>query len=168
MRKICTIIICFCCCYASFSQSISPYVISSKGEYFSNSSSSLSWTLGQIASTSLFTPDNILTQGFQQPYYYDPSDIPVINDDSFEIQIYPNPVRDFINIIYSTQTKTKLKFEVLDLLGNNLKPYIEKDSEIVPKKLELRIDELKPGIYLVRIISKSSDILKTFKIIKIE
>lgn len=168
MRKFVFIFICFCCCYPLFSQSITPFVLSSRGDYFSNSSTSLSWTIGQIASTSLLTANNIVTQGFQQPYYYDPFNIPVLDIDSVDIQVFPNPASDFINIIYSTKIERKITFELLDLLGNELMPDIEKYSGISHAKLEINLSNLKAGIYFIRIVIEKSDINKTYKIVKIE
>ncbi len=50
------------------SQSVSPEVISSSGDYFEGSNASISWTLGEIATETYSNGSVILTQGFQQPY----------------------------------------------------------------------------------------------------
>jgi len=49
-------------------QSIDRDVISSAGDHFQGPNSSLSWTLGEIATETLTDGNIILTQGFQQPY----------------------------------------------------------------------------------------------------
>lgn len=49
-------------------QSIDREVISSSGDYFEGPNSSVSWTLGEIATETLTDGNYILTQGFQQPY----------------------------------------------------------------------------------------------------
>lgn len=51
-------------------QSISPQVISSGGNDHSAGGSSVSWTLGQIATETYSSPLVNLTQGFQQPVYF--------------------------------------------------------------------------------------------------
>jgi len=48
-------------------QITSPEVISSSGAYFSNTSGSMSWTLGETVTETFSNGSNILTQGFQQP-----------------------------------------------------------------------------------------------------
>lgn len=48
-------------------QSLSPTVVSSSGGYFTGAGTSLSWTLGEIATETFGNGNNILTQGFQQP-----------------------------------------------------------------------------------------------------
>ncbi|MCD4697881.1 MAG: hypothetical protein K8S16_16775 [Bacteroidales bacterium] len=49
------------------SQSVSPEVVSSAGDYFEGANASLSWTLGEIATETYTSGNIILTQGFQQP-----------------------------------------------------------------------------------------------------
>ncbi|MCF8403889.1 MAG: hypothetical protein K9H58_08090 [Bacteroidales bacterium] len=51
-----------------FSQSVSPEVISSAGDYYQGATVSLSWTLGEIATETYSNGNYILTQGFQQPF----------------------------------------------------------------------------------------------------
>lgn len=49
------------------SQSIERSVVASSGDYFEGADISISWTLGEIATETYITSDNMLTQGFQQP-----------------------------------------------------------------------------------------------------
>ena len=51
-----------------FAQSIDREVISTSGDYFEGPNSSVSWTLGEIATETLTDGNIILTQGFQQPF----------------------------------------------------------------------------------------------------
>jgi hypothetical protein len=59
-------------CLAMFkrinAQTLSPQVIASAGGYQSNASASLSFTIGETVIQTFTSPNNILTQGFQQPY----------------------------------------------------------------------------------------------------
>ena len=48
-------------------QSTSPQLTTSSGAYYSNATTSLSWTVGEIATETFASGNNILTQGFQQP-----------------------------------------------------------------------------------------------------
>lgn len=168
MRRIYIVLVFFLFCYTLHGQSISPYVVSTKGECFNNASSSITWTIGQIASKSCFSVDNILTQGFQQPYYYDPSDIPEQKSSTTEFQIYPNPTNDFVNVIYFTEIKTKLNIEVRDLLGNIVKPDTEVMSGPLEEKLVIKMRDLPSGVYLIKIFAMNASFVKTYKIIKIE
>lgn len=49
-------------------QSVERDVVASSGDYYEGTNISLSWTLGEIATETYITGDNILTQGFQQPH----------------------------------------------------------------------------------------------------
>jgi len=52
----------------SQSQSVSPQVLATTGAYQSAGSISLSYTVGEVATQTLTSAGNILTQGFQQPF----------------------------------------------------------------------------------------------------
>ncbi|MBK7761903.1 MAG: hypothetical protein IPI46_00835 [Bacteroidetes bacterium] len=49
-------------------QSLSPQVIASAGGFQTNSAGSLSFTIGETNTLTLSSANNMLTQGFQQPY----------------------------------------------------------------------------------------------------
>jgi len=65
------ILITFCCILtlsmALRAQSLSPTVMATSGDYYSGANVTLSWTLGELATETLYGGNNILTQGFQQP-----------------------------------------------------------------------------------------------------
>ncbi|MFL5765005.1 MAG: T9SS type A sorting domain-containing protein [Bacteroidia bacterium] len=78
-----------------FAQSLSPDVISSSGNSFSDGTSQLDWTLGETATSSFATPGNIVTQGFQQPELLVTA-INAISDPS--ISAFPNPTSNILNV----------------------------------------------------------------------
>lgn len=72
------------------------------------------------------------------------------------LHIYPNPVRDILNI----QSDENLKqIEIYDLTGKLIQTY-----KVSDKSIQLNLEQLNKGIYVVKIISKSSIVSK--KIIK--
>jgi len=68
MKKILLTTICLAFATFSFSQVISRDVVSSGGNYSSNSGYTLSSTIGETMITTLATGSNVLTQGFQQSF----------------------------------------------------------------------------------------------------
>ena len=72
-------------------------VISNAGEFWNNTSGSLSWTLGEVVTETLTSDDFYLTQGFQQIHegYLNLSDLVGSND----LLIFPNPFYSEINIL---------------------------------------------------------------------
>lgn len=87
-------------------------VISSSGSFDSNTSGSLSWTLGEPV-TETFGNGYILTQGFQQNY----ETILTINEviSSAQVSIFPNPFTDVINI--HSENETIEFIEIIDNTG---------------------------------------------------
>jgi hypothetical protein len=69
---------------------LEPSVLASGGNYAETESMSISWTLGELATTTLTGGDMILTQGFQQPSDFGTG----INTEELNwgITAYPNPV----------------------------------------------------------------------------
>ncbi len=66
MKKIKIFSIAFLMTFFANGQSISPEVITSTGDYYSNSNVSLSWTLGEPVIETFEAGGFVLTQGFQQ------------------------------------------------------------------------------------------------------
>src|SRR4051812_9015968 len=67
MKRIYIFVLLFICIQAG-AQSLSPKVIASAGGYFTSANASLSWTLGETMGQTFTNGNNVLTQGFQQPY----------------------------------------------------------------------------------------------------
>lgn len=167
MRRLFILFVYLLSCYSSHSQSVTPFVLATKGEYFSNTTYSLSWTLGQVASTTLYTTSNIVSQGFQQPWY-STIGISELTSGDADINIYPNPATNIITVTYSTENRTNLKFEIIDLLGKKIIPDLVKHSNSDYQFFELSLEDITAGMFFIRIISMDSKIIKSCKIIKLE
>jgi hypothetical protein len=106
MKKI-IFIVCILCIlvttgYQISAQSLSPQVVASSGGYYTNTSGSLSFTVGETNIQTLSSPNHLLTQGFQQPleinllnvkaflegYYVGAG---MMNDVLYNQGVYPNP-----------------------------------------------------------------------------
>ena len=68
MKKLFCIITALSITMAVSSQTLSPEVNASAGDYYTNSSGSLSVTIGETVIETYFGANGILTQGFQQPF----------------------------------------------------------------------------------------------------
>ncbi len=94
---------------------LTPSVLSSGGAYFEGNDISISWTLGELAVSTLAGTDLVLTQGFQQPF-----DIDVgmeENQVNWGISAYPNPVGDQLRIRFDIETTGDYFIEVQDVTG---------------------------------------------------
>lgn len=88
-----------------------------------------------------------------------------INEDIIvnNLLIYPNPIEDFVEINYPEfLLETLLKIEIRNLNGQILKLKVNK--EVSEKRIRIETNDLKSGIYLLKIYSEGELITK--KIIK--
>jgi hypothetical protein len=139
----------------SEAQLITPTVIASQGDYFSNADGSLSWTLGEIMTETYTTSTIIFTQGFQQPLRT--TLVPSVPD---VFSLYPNPFHYFINITLSLSDGQLQVFNVLGQYIGNWALY--------PGKNEIDLNGLAIGMYVATIITSNDGIKKSYKIIKSE
>ncbi len=161
MKKIILIVIMTLGFNIAYSQSIELSVISTSGEYFQGTNATLSWTLGEPVIETYSNGNAILTQGFQQSNYIINS-INNLTADAFQINIYPNPSTDFINIDFS-QKPTCLYIEMFDLLGKQILK-----KELVNLNEYIDLTNLAASEYFLKITTKEGKIIKTCKIIKVE
>lgn len=101
----------------SLAQQLTPFVVSSSGGFYSNSSGMLSFTTGEMAAVETFTsPSVILTQGFQQAFDIG-TYITEHPDPRFSFGLYPNPTTGYFNLITETETIGTLIVDVVDVFG---------------------------------------------------
>jgi len=138
-------------------QSVEREVISSNGEFYSNSSGQLSTTLGEPVISTYTNGSNDLTQGFQQTNIVVTQ---IKNEQSdFSIMIYPNPSEDYL-VIGMDEFREGIIFSLFTIDG---KMILEKT--INEKITILNTKELSKGTYMLTIIDSDKKI-KTFKILK--
>jgi hypothetical protein len=148
--------------FALFSQSLSPTVVASSGDYFSAGSTTLSWTLGEIATDTYIGSSNQLTQGFHQP----DSKFALIDDivPDFHISLYPNPTSGLVTIEADNYTGT-LRIEILDLTGKII--YSTGSLENTNSVYQVDVSGYSRGIYFMQIFDGENQKIKTFKLEKL-
>jgi len=155
-----------------YSQSISPEVYPSSGDYYTGTNATLSWTIGESVTKTFSATNTILTQGFQQSLYSITS-IEQAPDNNYQISVYPNPATDLINInIYHVKSllfngvqsvdKTSLKVELIDIQGKRL--YYQ---TINSNSSTLDLKQFPGSIYLLKIYTTGNKLLKSYKITKL-
>ena len=165
MKKIFTIIFAISVS-ATMAQDIAMQVVASAGGYFENTNAgiSMSWTLGEVAYTTLSSSEYIITQGFQQGDLFS-TDIENPDITSTDIKIYPNPASEKVYIeTLSENNKGNSTIELFDITGRRVEHRIVKLEESTPYTLP--VSSLKPGIYLIKITFDNSKSTKVFKLIK--
>ncbi|MEW5845498.1 MAG: T9SS type A sorting domain-containing protein [Bacteroidota bacterium] len=165
MKKIYTVILSLFTLTA-WSQDIPMQVIAAGGGYFENTTAglSISWTLGEVAYTTLTSTDYILTQGFQQGNLFTTS-VEKPTNPLNDIAIYPNPAKEFVKVrVEIPNVAGKATFELYDITGRKL---ISKEMVVeqsVP--VELSLSEIRPGIYLLKVTLERDNLNRIVKFVK--
>lgn len=166
MKKFHVIIFLSLLSVTGFGQILSPTVISSAGGYLSNANVSVSFTVGEVAVTTLQGTSLILTQGFQQPFELDVgtavNNLPV----NWAVDAYPNPVSEYLNIRFSVAQEKDFILQITDLSGRKM--IVKNLNRVAPGQVEqVDLTGFSPGLYLVKIISRDRNIVRMYKIQKI-
>lgn len=147
-------------------QDIAMQVVASAGGYFESTSAgvSMSWTLGEVAYTTLSSSEITITQGFQQGNLFT-TDVEKPTLPVSDVKLYPNPASVEVNIqVTSTTFKGNATIDVFDITGRKVDTQIMNLDDKEPFKLN--VSSLKSGIYLVKITMENSKSTKICKLIK--
>jgi len=148
----------------SFSQSLSPTLISSAGAYAEGGDISLSYSLGEIAVTTLTTDNLVLTQGFHQPELTG-TGMPDEMELDWKVNAFPNPVQDQLNISIRLRKPVDLNLAIFDLTGKKL---LIKKLGRIPADFDYSIDfsGFSNGIYFLKIQTTDKRYSRIIKIQK--
>jgi hypothetical protein len=124
---------------------------------------SYSQTIGETAVEIINNSGFILTQGFQQPGIIAPA---LTAHSGTGVDVYPNPVTDFINIKLFSDKAHKIKIELISLNGEiNNSMTLDFPSEYYYVQ-QIQVTRLIIGFYFVRVRSEDGVINRIFKIEK--
>jgi len=137
----------------------SQEVVATAGSTLSNSSGSISYTIGEGIANTLTKGDKTLTQGFQQTNLT-VSMVSELKNLDFSISAFPNPTEDFLTLKLTKEDITGLQYLIYDMNGKLL---FKKNIE--SNETKIIVDQLSRGIYILKVQSGLQE-LKAFKIIK--
>lgn len=146
------------------SQSITPQVVSSNGNFSTSSWGSLSATVGEPAIVTLQSTGNFLTQGFQQPQL---SSVGVnsINNSGEVISVYPNPAINFTLIDLQTGNNGTATFNLYDIQGKIIQSGNFEVFAGTQNQHRISLNNLAAGMYLISVMTPSNS-TQNFKIQK--
>lgn len=121
---------------------LTPEVIATAGETFSNGALTLEWTLGELA-TETFAGTIVLTQGIHQPAVKITSN-DHLADNLGTITVYPNPTTRSISI--ERERNGALAAILLDMNGRTVL-----QQQVTTTSSNLDLSHLPPGIYVLRL-----------------
>lgn len=141
-------------------QSVSPEVIASAGDSYTNASGSISWTLGEPMGETYSSANNILTQGFQQPWDFGTN---VSNPFTpVNAELFPNPTTDFVNLQFGNNSNGLYVIEVCNALGQQIS-----SSQFVATpfaRTSVSLVDFADGFYFITVRKADGTESSTFKI----
>lgn len=147
------------------SQSLSPDVVATAGDYFTGEGVTLSWTLGEVVIETISDDSHVLTQGFQQSFYRIVG-VDEIPDSPFSVEVYPNPARDHFYLeIHSEDEEPWIKVELFDFTGNLA---LEREIKIESFKERISLSTYATNMMMLRITDCKSYRVQSFKILKVK
>lgn len=142
-------------------QSISPEVIASAGEHFSNGTSQLSFTIGETVIDTYTAGGNILTQGFHQTQLTITAVRESVMQD-MEVNVYPNPSSGELNISF-TNNDQQFELMVYDMNGKVVMTRTMAEGQTAE---QLQLGPLANAYYLLQLNAVSGSYSSTYRIQK--
>ena len=80
-----------------------------------------------------------------------------------QVQIYPNPASEFINIKFETPIANKVRVSVHNVIGNVMEVETESVDEF---EIRVKVKELATGYYLLSVKDDRASLNSTYKFLK--
>lgn len=152
-RKLLFTLLLSICCLGAFAQ---PHeLVSASGASFRNSSGFISYSIGELITTTLTSPSAVLTQGFHQTRY---RNVPVINLSAIQMAVFPNPVEDLLFL--QVDEPRGFDYQLYDIRGGLLE-----QGQVLDERTEIDFSARAPAIYILR-VSKQKEEVRLFQIVK--
>ena len=135
--------------------------IPTTGGNASGSGGSVSYTIGQILSSSITGSNGTVVQGVQQPYEISVIDaIRNTEDINLKCLVYPNPTAGLTKLVFESPDFENLRFRLYDINGILLQ-----DKKVESRETEISIENFSSSVYFLKVLRNNSEV-KVFKIVK--
>ena len=143
--------------FASISVSAQE-VLSTQGESYSNASTKIDFTIGEVVINTGTDGTNDLTQGFHQTNW----NFLGVEDfaPDYQVTLFPNPTQDVLNI--KTSVFENVTYTLYDAQGKLVMQNI-----LSAEQTPIQVSRLAPGSYSLTLNNETQN-LKTFKLVKIQ
>jgi len=83
-----------------------------------------------------------------------------------DVEVYPNPATDMINLKYSVSRNTNVSIKVMDVLGNDIAVIFQQRVDLGEQKFTYSINnKLSRGFYFVKIVAGTESVIKRISIL---
>jgi len=122
----------------------------------------ISWTLGDCQTSTLVSKDAIITSGFLQTRLTISGIEDFHNNGNYSIKLFPNPVKDILNIEFSPNRQNQI---ILDLFSADGKIVMSKIIESNEKQIDLDFTGYRSGLYLLKAYTSNNYLINTVRIL---
>jgi len=131
------------------------------GGTITGSGGSVSYTVGQVAYTTVSGTGGTVAQGVQQPYLISViSEVPEAREISLDLSVYPNPAIQYVMLKIEN-----LELNSLDCQMYNAEGKLLQNIKIEDKLTTIPMDDLLRATYFLKVTREGREI-KVFKIVK--
>jgi hypothetical protein len=135
-----------------------PDVVASSGDFYSNTSGQLQWTLGEVMVEAYSNSNYSVTQGFHQSFI---TGTGINSFHNTELNIYPNPTSQSVYISFN-RTEESYILSLTDISGKILQSK-EFGTENI---LEFDLENYSNGIYFLKVSDLKTNFNQCYRIIK--
>ena len=135
---------------------------SAAGGNLTGAGGSVSYTVGQVTNLYLTGTNGSVAQGVQQPYeIFLITSIAEAKGINLDLQLYPNPVHDFLKLKIQGLNTENLVWKIHDANGKLLNT-----DRISAVETSISMANYTSGVYLFSILNNNNQQYKTYRIIK--
>ena len=121
---------------------------------------SASYSVGQVAYTTLSSASGTITQGVQQPYeIFEVTGLKEVGI-NLGFSVYPNPTAGSLHLKIENYDIKNLKYHIYDINGT-----LVQSKKVDENETQVSLEKFVPGVYFMKVTDNNKDV-KTFKIIK--
>jgi len=144
------------------------YLFSAQGNFDVSDQMTVSWTMGDFLTETVFLEKHISTQGFHQPIVLKETLVPNLNFENGDLlktseinfEIFPNPSNGVFNVQMNADTKT-MSYEVYDATAKLLFVQLVSDDYF-----EIDLSSFGQGMYFLRMSDANGQNQTVSKLIK--
>jgi len=145
-------------------QSIVPQAVNSSGGILKQSNGSLSFTIGELAVFNLKdSQGNTLGEGFMSGATISTVINQVIDHSVLDLEVFPNPSLDVVNIRINNSTIDQLVISIFDLQGKEI---YKVEYATFRNMINIDVSDLVAGTYVLYFKTRTDQLLGSYWIIK--
>jgi len=155
-RKLLVALVLSLCCMGVHAQHLE--VVSASGASFKQSTGYISYTIGEIVTSTYIGTGKIINQGFHQTGLPKSWPSSVGTSPAFAMSVFPNPVNDILHI--QAEVIKNMRYTLHDVTG-----VLIDQGLILDERTEIDFSQLSPAIYILRVFDDNQQI-RIFQIVK--